>query len=133
MSNDAGAERQAYRGERLAIVMRYVRSGQAISKWDAELLVSEIDRLRDEVQRREEDLLHAARYQTPHDCEPLREENVRLRKSCTQYAGRVHLLVAKAERLERELGMVRAARNVALDKLVQIARIVGRDDAEEEA
>ena len=127
MSEDAGTERKAYRGERLATVMRYVRSGQEISKWDAELLVSEIDRLRERLQ---ESLQAQQRM-----LEIIRDAYAGLGREvrgASQDREEIERLMAERNRWRRELDMAQAARNVALDKLVQIARIVRPDDFEEE-
>ena len=128
--------REEYYGERLAKTLQAVRRGEAINKWNAKLLVFEIEWLRREVQRLEEDLageLDATRYQTPHDCEQWLEDARICRRCSAAFRSSVDEgSLREISRLERELDMARAARNVALDKLLQIARIVSPDDFEEE-
>jgi hypothetical protein len=126
MSDDAGMERKAYWGERLAIVMRYVRSGQEISKWDAELLVSEIDRLRERLQD--------SRQAQQRMLEIIRDAYAGLGREvsgASQDREEIERLMAERDKWRREADMAQAARNVALDKLVRIARIVSPDDFEE--
>lgn len=171
MSDDAGTEQKAHRGERLAQAIYWVRRGGVTSQADCELLVEEIDRLRAEngqlrceLQKRDDELLDAARYQAPHDCEQwmadarccrqcsaefsrasdrlakenvrLREENARLREAAARYVEREMRawdgdeICRERDKWRREADMARAARNVALDKLVQIARIVSPNDFE---
>lgn len=125
MSEHASKERKEYRGERLAQAIQWVRRGGVTSHADCELLVEEIDRLRG-------DLANAMRHQAPHDCEQWLEDARICRRCSAVFRSSVNEgSLREISRLERELDMARAARNVALDKLVQIARIVSPDDFEE--
>ena len=128
MSEDVGTERKTYRGERLAQLLQKIRRQELVSLGtdSMALLVSEIDRLvaenirlRFEAQMREQDLLnaYAGLGREVSGASRDREE--------------IERLMADRDKWRREADMAQAARNVALDKLVQIARIVSPDDFEE--
>lgn len=131
MSDDAGTEQKAHRGERLAQAIYWVRHGVATGLADCRLLVSEIDRL----------VAENIRLRS-HDCEQWLTD-ARCCRRCSAEFSRIleqrerelpkkepEWLRYENKRLNRELDMARAARNVALDKLIQIARIVSPNDFE---
>lgn len=91
---------------------------------DARALIDEIDRLQLEV----EQLTLESRCAVSSYAEPIirsQQDTIRALQ------GENRRLQGEVKEMERRLDLTRAARNVAVDKLIQIARVIRPDDYED--